>query len=287
MLTPFLPISQRSLVIDSKIRGEVWLLLKTLSPSPQSRSNASFKNSKSEEQRATLVLDAGIRLSRSSTSFLPIRLSLGGRFNWAVRLSQRLQLHVHGAERYIITFSVFLSRLRSLALEKANKKPSAPQGSQIIADAISKEMVAGITHVNIAQETIWITEDRAYRCLSDWKTQIQMKDSWVAPVCLLASLLFSFVTSTFRDAFGIPKETWQAVAIIAIGGSGFWTVRELWKVFMRWRNNDRDGSIDGLMNLLKKGALVVQWGSSEQPATRGASAKEATSPIQETPTSDS
>jgi hypothetical protein len=57
-----------------------------------------------------------------------------------------------------------LLRLRNSDLE--NK----PQPPQILADAISREMVAGATHVNVAQEYIVITDDRTYRCLKRIKS---------------------------------------------------------------------------------------------------------------------
>jgi hypothetical protein len=136
--------------------------------------------------------------------------------------------------------------------------------AQIVADAISKEMVqVGTVHLNVAQEYIMITEDKTYRCLSEWKERIEQRNSWIAPVSLLASLTMTFVTATFKDAMAVPKETWEAVFIISIVGSVLWVLRELIKL----RPGSRDPTVEELITKLKKGAAVVQTTSYQTTQT--------------------
>jgi len=133
---------------------------------------------------------------------------------------------------------------------------------QILADVISKEMVAGATYVNVVQECIVITEDRTYRCLKTWRNQIEARDRWIAPVCLFAGLALAFVTCTFNDTFGIPKDTWHAFFMFVIGASALWTLLEVSKK-LRYRGK---GSEEDLIKELKKGATIVQSGGSATQA---------------------
>jgi hypothetical protein len=140
------------------------------------------------------------------------------------------------------------------------------QAPRILADAISKEMVSGITHVNVAQEYIVITEDRAHRCLTSWISQIESRDRWMTPVTLAASLTLTFVTSTFNDAFGMPKDTWRAVFIGGIFASVIWMLREVWKRLRSYRKL----SVEDLIEMLKKGSATVQASATEEiESTKG------------------
>lgn len=126
------------------------------------------------------------------------------------------------------------------------------QNQQVFVDAITKDLQINAVHVNVAQEYIMITEDKTYRCLSEWQRKVERKDSWIAPVSLLASLTLTFVTSTFRDALGFPKETWQAVFILGIAGSGLWALRSVMFLLQ-----SRGGQTpEDLIDQLKKGAII-------------------------------
>jgi hypothetical protein len=130
------------------------------------------------------------------------------------------------------------------------KKAGAPQNVFV---ALSKDLHINAVHVNVAQEYIMITEDKTYRCLTEWQRNVQRRDSWIAPVSLLASLALTFVTATFRDAFGVPKETWQAVFLIGVAGSAIWALRSL---FILIRSSGSSRSVEDLIDQLKKGAVI-------------------------------
>jgi hypothetical protein len=125
--------------------------------------------------------------------------------------------------------------------------------TNIVPDALKKELLqVTAVHFNVAQEFIMITEDKTYRCLRDWKDKIETRKAWVAPVSLLAPLVLTFATATFRDAFGLSKDAWQAVFLIGILLAGIWTLKELLNLF----NRKGTLTVEELIQDLKKGAVV-------------------------------
>ncbi len=75
-----------------------------------------------------------------------------------------------------------------------------------------------------------ITEDKAARHLSEWKSKLEEGNAWIAPVSLFAPLMLTLCTSSFRDSFGVTKDVWQAIFLICAGLSGVWSIYGLWKV---------------------------------------------------------
>jgi Flp pilus assembly protein TadB len=127
------------------------------------------------------------------------------------------------------------------------------QDVQIVPDAIKKELLqVTAVHFNVAQEFIMITEDKTYRCLREWKDNIEARNAWIAPLTLLAPLVLAFVTANFKDALGISKNTWQAVFLIGIVLAALWALREIVKRMSRKANPQ----IEELIRDLKKGAVV-------------------------------
>jgi hypothetical protein len=125
--------------------------------------------------------------------------------------------------------------------------------TEIVPEAIKKELLqVTAVHFNVAQEFIMITEDKTYRCLNEWKGSIESRNAWIAPVSLLLPLVLTFVTADFKDAFGIPKSTWQAVFMIGIFLAALWSLRELIRLAARKGNP----KVEELISELKKGAVV-------------------------------
>ena len=125
--------------------------------------------------------------------------------------------------------------------------------ANIVPDAIKQELLqVTAVHFNVAQEFIMITEDKTYRCLREWKDHIETRNAWIAPVSLLVPLVLTFVTADFKDAFGLSKNTWQAVFIIGILLAGIWAIREIAKLISR-RGSP---TVEELIQDLKKGAVV-------------------------------
>jgi hypothetical protein len=125
--------------------------------------------------------------------------------------------------------------------------------TDIVPEAIKKELLqVTAVHFNVAQEFILITEDKTYRCLHEWKGSIEARNAWIAPISLLIPLVLTFVTADFKDAFGIPKYTWQAVFMIGIALAALWSLREL----IRLANRKGNPRVEELIEELKKGAVV-------------------------------
>jgi len=127
------------------------------------------------------------------------------------------------------------------------------QQSTIVPDAIKRELLqVRAVHFNVAQEYIMITEDKTYRCLREWKDNIETRKSWIAPVSLLIPLLLTFVTATFKDALGFPKETWQAIFLLGVVFSVIWSGKELISLITHRKRE----TIEQMIGDLKKGAVV-------------------------------
>ncbi len=129
-------------------------------------------------------------------------------------------------------------------------KPAAAQN--VFLDSFNKNLQINAIHVNVGQEYIVITEDKTYRCLTEWQRNIRNRESWIAPVSLLGSLTLTFVTATFKDALGVPKASWEAVFILGIAGSALWTLRAVYAL-LKSRGTD---DVEGLIVRLKKGAVI-------------------------------
>ena len=121
-------------------------------------------------------------------------------------------------------------------------------GAKIVADAISKSQIAAV-YMNVSQKCIMITEDRAYRCLEDWKRNLESKNEWLAPASLLSSLMLTFVSATFRDVFGISKYTWEAIFTLLMAGAAVWLLVALFR-------RKKTKSVQELMEQLMQGAVV-------------------------------
>lgn len=126
------------------------------------------------------------------------------------------------------------------------------EDSKVFVDALSKELHINAVHVNVAQEYIMITEDKTFRCLTEWRKNVEQRDAWIAPVSLLASLVLAFVTADFKDAFNVPKDTWRAIFMIGIFMSAIWTLVAL----VRVAKTSTGKSVEELLDQLKKGAVV-------------------------------
>ena len=134
--------------------------------------------------------------------------------------------------------------------QQGNQRPS----QNFISDAISKDMVqVNAVHVNVAQEYIMITEDKATLCLHEWQHKIETRNEWIAPLSLLCSLVLTTVTATFKDSFGLSKDTWNAIFVIGILLSALWLLRAL----VNLAKSPKIAPAD-IINQLKSGAAAVR-----------------------------
>ena len=121
----------------------------------------------------------------------------------------------------------------------------------VFVEALSKDLTINAVHVNVAQEYIVITEDKTYRCLTEWEKGVRLRESWIAPFSVLISLVLAFATADFRDAFGLPKDTWRAIFVVGVVISGAWLVKTLYGLV-----RSQGQTVDELIVQLKKGAVI-------------------------------
>jgi len=69
--------------------------------------------------------------------------------------------------------------------------------------------------VNLAQDLIYVTEDKAYIYLDEWRRKIEGQGGWINPASLLATMTLTLLTADFKDKFNIKKEYWFAVFLVA------------------------------------------------------------------------
>lgn len=93
---------------------------------------------------------------------------------------------------------------------------TSPQNeSQIVTDALATQIVQNTkVHLNLAQDTIVITEDRLKLCLITHLNRLEEKKGWVAPAGILVTIIATFTTTTFRD-FMLEALVWKAIFIVA------------------------------------------------------------------------
>lgn len=96
-----------------------------------------------------------------------------------------------------------------------------------------------------------ITEDRAYRVLQvGWENARRARD-WLAPLSLTIAIGLGLTTTTsFRDAFGVPRQFWEAAWYLGLVVSLGWLIRAV--LFI-----PRPPSVEEMLNALKMGQPVV------------------------------
>ena len=85
-------------------------------------------------------------------------------------------------------------------------------------------------HSNLDQSVIQITEDRLHLYLIEHLKKIEDSKSWVSPASLLAAILTTFATTTFKDFGGFLATFWEAVFFLAGLATLVWLVRCLFRL---------------------------------------------------------
>ena len=96
---------------------------------------------------------------------------------------------------------------------------------------------------NLSQGTIIVSEDRVRLILLQHVTRIVAADRWIGATGVMATLIATFCTTTFRD-FGLTAATWRAVFIVAALLNLAWLIQTL-------RQARRAPSLDDLVREIK------------------------------------
>lgn len=77
---------------------------------------------------------------------------------------------------------------------------------------------------NVKSDLIEITEDKLENVLLKHLKNLRIIDSWLAPFTLFLTVLLTILTTEFKTALGVTKETWNAVFLILLFGSLIWLI---------------------------------------------------------------
>ncbi|MEB8740784.1 hypothetical protein P4H13_27795, partial [Bacillus cereus] len=78
------------------------------------------------------------------------------------------------------------------------------------------------------------------------KNRLEKKQSWIAPASILFTLFATLLTADFKNAFGIPSSTWQALFILVTVITVIWFLNTLRYAFCK------NISVEDLVNELKE-----------------------------------
>jgi hypothetical protein len=104
--------------------------------------------------------------------------------------------------------------------------PQQPPPAQIVAGLTAEMVQSNTVTMNVAQNTLVITEDRLELCLIKSVPHVHVKDCWIAPLLTTVTLAATLATAQFRDLL-FSAATWQAVFVLALLGSIAWTVHSV------------------------------------------------------------
>jgi Na+/melibiose symporter-like transporter len=99
-------------------------------------------------------------------------------------------------------------------------------------------------HQNLAQEVVEITVDKLKILLTSHVENLRKASEWQAAAALLAGVIATLSTATFKEVFGISAAAWQAVFVVIGVLSFFWLLKSLVRLY-------RSGSVDSLIECIK------------------------------------
>jgi hypothetical protein len=77
-------------------------------------------------------------------------------------------------------------------------------------------------HNNVGQEIIEITEDRLRLILNAHLEVMISRSAWQAPLTMFLTILIVICTAEFKVAWGLSKDTWNAIFVILLFLSILW-----------------------------------------------------------------
>lgn len=88
----------------------------------------------------------------------------------------------------------------------------AEKDSEILDENLSRLILNNSTVKSALGETVIVsTEDKIRICLMNYLKDVAEKKEWQVPLGLFLSVLLTFLTTDFKDSFGISKENWKII----------------------------------------------------------------------------
>jgi hypothetical protein len=118
--------------------------------------------------------------------------------------------------------------------------------------SLPKELAEGMkVHINLRQDMIIITADRAKLCLFNHLDGLTSRAAWVAPCGLLVAFVAALVAADFKDALGLKKDVWMAIFVISAALSSIWLALALVSCVRSWSRSKSGSPVDDLINEMK------------------------------------
>jgi hypothetical protein len=97
-------------------------------------------------------------------------------------------------------------------------------------DLTKNPLIRGF-HSNVSSDIIQITEDKALICLMQNFDQLRNRDAWQVPLGIFATLVTVMGTAAPTERFGLTKDTWTAIGIMATLLTGVWFGCDFYRSF--------------------------------------------------------
>lgn len=98
-------------------------------------------------------------------------------------------------------------------------------------------------YTNLQIGVIVVSEDKLVRILEKDRERIKRNVAWTAPASFFISLIVTILTTDFKNKWGMPAETWQALFYVATAISVLFIIIFCFKV--------KKKSIDDLIKEIK------------------------------------
>jgi len=84
-------------------------------------------------------------------------------------------------------------------------------------------------HRNVSQEIIEITSDKLEIILNDFIKSVKDSRDWQVPLGIFMTIILVLCTTSFKDAFGLTKDTWNAIFVICAIVTLVWSIKSFFK----------------------------------------------------------
>ena len=83
--------------------------------------------------------------------------------------------------------------------------------------------------VNTQSELIEITEDKLENILLKHLSKLNKVKGWLTPVSLFVTILIVILTADFKPLWGLEKEVWKAIFVVAMLLTIIWSIISLFE----------------------------------------------------------
>ncbi|MBO5254844.1 MAG: hypothetical protein J6B07_03360 [Opitutales bacterium] len=130
-----------------------------------------------------------------------------------------------------------------MAKNKPNKQVNTQKHNINLSSDIGNQLTI---HKNIEQEIVIVNIDKVRLILNEHNSNIKKRLDWINPLALFLAILTANLTADFKDFWGIPAPTWDAIFILLGFASGIYLFYAFCSCF------SRKSTIDDVIEKLKQ-----------------------------------